>query len=73
MGMVRLLDLQLLYGVAGARDQFEKLCGQLIRSQYPTARSVRADGGDGGVDVFVGDQADPAALPSSRSNISPMA
>ncbi len=62
MGMVRLLDLQLLYGVAGAREQFEKLCAQLISSHYPMARSVRAEGGDGGVDVFVGDQADPAGI-----------
>lgn len=62
MGIVRLLDLQLLYGVAGAREQFEKLCAQLISSRYPTARSVRAEGGDGGVDVFVGDQADPAGI-----------
>ncbi len=60
--MVRFLDLQLLYGVAGAREQFEKLCAQLICSLHPTARSVRADGGDGGVDVFVGDQADPAGI-----------
>jgi len=62
MGMVRLLDLQLIYGVAGAREQFEKLCAQLICSQYPTARSVRSEGGDGGVDVFVGDQNDPAGI-----------
>ncbi len=62
MGMVRFLDLQLLYGVAGAREQFEKLCAQLISSRYPNARSVRADGGDGGVDVFVGDQADPVGI-----------
>ena len=60
--MVRLLDLQLIYGVAGARDQFEKLCAQLICSQYPTARSVRSEGGDGGVDVFVGEYADLAGI-----------
>src|SRR5260370_18257837 len=60
--MVRFLDLKLLYGVAGAREQFEKLCAQLICSLHPTARSVRADSGDGGVDVFVGDQADSAGI-----------
>lgn len=62
MGMVRFLDLQLLYGVAGAREQFEKLYAQLICSCYPNARGVRAEGGDGGVDVFVGDQADPEGI-----------
>lgn len=62
MGTVRLLDLQLLYGVAGAREQFEKLCTQLVCSQYPTARGVRAEGGDGGVDIFVGDQTNPAGI-----------
>jgi hypothetical protein len=28
MAMVRFLDLQLLYGFAGAREQFEKLCAR---------------------------------------------
>lgn len=60
--MVRFSDLLRLYGDAGAREQFEKLCGQLICSQYPTARGVRCDGGDGGVDFFVGDQADPSGI-----------
>jgi len=62
MGMVRLLDLQLIYGVAGAREQFEKLCAQLICSQYPNARTVRNEGGDGGVDVFVGENTDLAGI-----------
>lgn len=62
MGMVRLLDLQLLYGVAGAREQFEKLCGQLISSQYPGTRGVRSERGDGGVDFFVGDQTDSSGI-----------
>ena len=62
MGIVRLLDLQLLYGIAGVREQFEKLCGQLICKEYPTARCVRSEGGDGGVDVFVGDQSDPEEI-----------
>ncbi len=62
MGMVRLLDLQLIYGTAGAREQFEKLCAQLICSLDPTARTVRNEGGDGGIDVFVGDQANPAGI-----------
>lgn len=62
MGMVRLLDLQLLYGTAGAREQFEKLCNQLICSQFSMARSVRPEGGDGGVDLFVGNQSDPDGI-----------
>ncbi|HEU5382400.1 MAG TPA: hypothetical protein VFV38_43860 [Ktedonobacteraceae bacterium] len=60
--MVRFLDLQQRYGEAGAREQFEKLCVQLIHSQDPTATSVRVGGGDGGVDVFVGNYTDPAGI-----------
>jgi len=51
---VRLIDLQLLYGVAGAREQFENLCAQLIRSQSPTATGIRVHRGDGGIDVYEG-------------------
>ncbi len=51
---VRLVDLQLLYGIAGAREQFENLCGQLIRSQSPTATGIRVHRGDGGIDVYEG-------------------
>ncbi len=49
-----LVDLQLLYGIAGAREQFENLCGQLIRSQSPTATGIRVHRGDGGIDVYEG-------------------
>ena len=42
--------------------EFEKLCAQLICSFDPTARTVRNEGGDGGIDVFVGDQANPAGI-----------
>lgn len=51
---VRLIDLQLLYGVAGAREQFENLCAQLIRSQSSTATGIRVHRGDGGIDVYEG-------------------
>ncbi len=51
---VRLVDLQLLYGIAGAREQFENICGQLIRSQSPTATGIRVHRGDGGIDVYEG-------------------
>jgi len=60
--VLRLLDLQLLYGVAGAREQFEQLCLQLITSSVPSAKGVRADPGDGGIDVFVGDWNDPDGI-----------
>ncbi len=55
---VRLLDLQLLYGVAGAREHFERLCADLITSECSDAKGVRCEPGDGGVDVYVGDWAD---------------
>ncbi len=55
---VRLLDLQLLYGVAGARERFEQLCADLITTEYSDAKGVRCEPGDGGVDVYVGDWAD---------------
>lgn len=60
--MLRLLDLQLLYGVAGAREQFEQLCLQLIKTVVPSAKGVRADPGDGGVDIFVGNWDDPEGI-----------
>jgi len=56
---IRLLDLQLLYGVAGAREHFEDLCTALIRTEYSDAKGVRCESGDGGVDVYVGNWADP--------------
>jgi hypothetical protein len=62
MGIVRLIDLQLIYGVESARKKFEDLCARLICSQYPNARTVRNEGGDGGVDVFVGEYTDPAGI-----------
>lgn len=58
--MVRLLDLQLLYGF-GANKKFEELCLKLLRSQYD-AHGVRPNPGDGGVDVFVGSWDDPDGI-----------
>jgi len=40
---IRLLDLQLLYGVAGAREHFEDLCTDLIRAEYSDAKGVRCE------------------------------
>jgi hypothetical protein len=59
---IRLLDLQLLYGVAGAREHFEHLCADLIRAEFSGAKEVRCQSGDGGVDVYVGDWADPEGI-----------
>jgi len=59
---VRLLDLQLLYGVAGAREHFERLCTLLIQSEYDSAKEVRCEPGDGGVDVYVGKWDDPEGI-----------
>jgi hypothetical protein len=52
---VRLIDLQLLHGIAGAREQFENLCAQLFRSEHPSATGVRVHRGDGGIDVYNGE------------------
>lgn len=52
--MMRFLDLQLLYGIAGAREKFEEVCAQLLNAKYG-AQGVRTDAGDGGIDVFIGD------------------
>lgn len=52
---VRLIDLQLLYGIAGAREQFENICAKLFRSEHPHATGVRVHRGDGGIDVYEGE------------------
>src|SRR6266849_5771 len=59
---IRLLDLQLIYGIAGARERFEQLCADLISTEYSSAKEVRCEPGDGGVDVYVGDWADPEGI-----------
>src|SRR5258708_21627650 len=52
---VRFLDLQLIYGVAGAREKFEQLCAQLIRYKFPKTKGIRVHQGDGGIDAYVGE------------------
>lgn len=59
---VRLLDLQLIYGVDGAREHFEHLCARLIHSKFPDSKGVRVHQGDGGVDTFVGNWADSGGI-----------
>ncbi len=59
---IHLLALHLLYGVAGAREHFEHLCADLIRAEFSGAKEVRCQSGDGGVDVYIGDWADPEGI-----------
>lgn len=59
---VKLTDLQLIYGAAGARDKFEDLAVHLIRSERPDAERVRIVRGDGGIDAHDGSLADPAGV-----------
>lgn len=51
---VRILDLQHFYGVAGAREQFEKLVLALVESIHSSARTIQTKQGDGGIDIYVG-------------------
>ncbi len=51
---VKLTDLQLIYGIAGAREKFEDLCAHLIRAEHPNLERVRIVRGDGGIDAHKG-------------------
>lgn len=59
---VKLIDLQLIYGVAGAQEKFEQLVTHLVKAEYPSATQVRTVQGDGGIDVYVGEFTDPAGI-----------
>jgi hypothetical protein len=59
---VRLIDLQLIYGLAGAREQFENLAFDLIHAEEPRAQKVRVSQGDGGIDAHVNDLGDPGGV-----------
>lgn len=52
---VKLTDLQLIYGVAGAREKFEELCGQLLHTEKPDLKRVRVVLGDRGIDDYEGE------------------
>lgn len=69
---IRLLDLQLLYGVAGAREYFEHLCHDLIRAEFSDAKEVRCQSGDGGVDVYIGDWTDHKGISVFQVKYFPM-
>jgi hypothetical protein len=59
---IKLIDLQLIYGVAGAREKFEDLASQLVRGEQPNADKVRIVRGDGGIDIHVGELTDPDGI-----------
>jgi hypothetical protein len=59
---VKLIDLQLIYGLAGAREKFEDLAFDLIRAEEPQAQKVRVSQGDGGIDAHVNDLSDPCGV-----------
>jgi len=43
------------HGDEGARSKFEKLCAHLIGAMYGNSHQVKANPGDGGIDIYVGD------------------
>jgi len=59
---VKLINLQLIYGVAGAREKFEELAAQLVKAEQPAADKVRINRGDSGIDVHVGELTDPCGI-----------
>ena len=59
---VRLIDLQLIYGIAGARETFEDVVAQIVNGEYPDVGKVRVVKGDGGIDAYVGDIADISGI-----------
>lgn len=53
-----MIDLSVLkdrWTVDGAREVFAQLVTQCVRANHPTARAIRPDPGDEGVDTFVGE------------------
>lgn len=58
----RITDLQLIYGVAGAQEKFDRLVDRLVRGEHPSAQKIRVKKGDGGIDVYVGEYMDPAGI-----------
>src|SRR5262245_14945087 len=68
---VKLIDLQLIYGVDGARGKFEDLAAQLVTGEQPDASKVRLEQGDDGIDVHVGDLADAAGIDVEQCKLLP--
>jgi hypothetical protein len=59
---VKLIDLQIIYGLAGAREKFEDLAFDVIKSEEPRALKVRVSQGDGGIDAHINDLSDPGGV-----------
>jgi len=59
---VKLTHLQILWGLAGAREKFEEMADQLIHAERPDSQRVRIVKGDGGVDSFEGSLSDPGGI-----------
>jgi hypothetical protein len=59
---VKLIDLRIIYGIAGAPERFEELVTMLVKGEYPSATKVRTDRGDGGIDVYVGEFTAPEGI-----------
>lgn len=59
---VKLSHLQLLWGIAGAREKFEDMAAQLIHVERSDSQRVRIVKGDGGLDSFEGDLTDPVGI-----------
>lgn len=48
------------YGEAGAREIFEKLCTNLLQAMFGLkAHNIETSGGDGGIDILVGNFSEP--------------
>ena len=50
------------YSEAGARDVFEKICVELFQKIYENAYAVKAQPGDDGIDILVGDLTGPITV-----------
>jgi hypothetical protein len=43
---IRILDLQLIYGAAGARNKFDNLCKELIQAEFLQAKGIQCYPGE---------------------------
>src|ERR1700687_4420776 len=59
---VDLRHLEILYGLIGAREKFEDMTVQLIRTEHRSADRIRVLRGDGGIDAYDGSLADQAGV-----------
>ena len=51
------------YGLAGAREKFEKICIEVFQEEFgPLAKEVAVSQGDDGIDVLVGDLDDRPSI-----------